>query len=140
MVYKFPNSLFIKPLYPTSILKALKNNIFQMKLLSLLCVLCLLFDLIPFTEGGGSNDGSKKFGGTLKRFKAASAETFSKFSNVFKSNSAAAHTGLRVLMVAPNQYKSHYALNKKLALLLLEQTDWVEEVVSFFYNLNAYFI
>jgi hypothetical protein len=32
--------------------------------------------------------------------------------------------------VAPNEFKSHYALNKKLALLLLEETEWVQEVVS----------
>jgi hypothetical protein len=172
-----------------------------MKLLPILIFLCLLFQLIKFTEttsgkgkGKEKDDGKKgketddgkgkeKKVSTLKRVKAASAEAFKKVSNKFKSDSAgpsksqkvhpeagpssssgtrvaqlkrsstslgresavvplsrksssassssssAVHTGLRVLMVAPNEFKSHYALNKKLATLLLEQT-WVEEVVS----------
>jgi hypothetical protein len=178
-----------------------------MKLLPILIFLCLLFQLIKFTEttsgkgkGKEKDDGKKgketddgkgkeKKVSTLKRVKAASAEAFKKMSNKFKSDqkvhpeagpssssgtrvaqlkrsstslgresavvplsrksssassssSSAVHTGLRVLMVAPNEFKSHYALNKKLATLLLEQT-WVEEVVSLqlqfiIHILNAY--
>jgi hypothetical protein len=154
-----------------------------MKLLPVLWVLCLIFQLIPFTETTtGVNDGSKKGtdkkGGTLKKVKSNSAEAFRKSAEALKkvsaksaeafrrfkstkgnkdgklkrSNSAplsrkpdwvasssagGKKTGLRVLMVAPNQFKSHYALNKKLALLLLEQAQWVQEVVSLHIHIPA---